>query len=175
MSVIEKVEETELIGRDFLVWLWFRSETGDGIVDLEDDGQVEVRFEGKMTLESDMDEAKESVTCAGDHPRLKEARYALTKNKKVTKAAIKLIIGDDEYAFTLDSKWMNYRSFKTPKVVQDDQDDPEGLFYEKAGLLEKAITTMDTVFIYFIKLRLSPEWEEKELPALRRWVQKGRK
>ena len=175
MNVIERVDETELIGREFLVWLWFRSETGDGIVDLGGDGQIEIRLGGKMTLESDMDEAMESVTCSGDHPLLKEARYALTKAKKITKAAIKLIIGDDEYSFTLDARWMNYRSFKTPRVVQDDKDDPEGLFYEKAGLMEKAITTMDTIFIYFIKSRLSPDWEDKELPPMIRWINKGKK
>jgi recombination associated protein RdgC len=174
MNVIEKVNETELIGREFLVWLWFRSETGDGIVDLGDDGQIEIRFGGKMTLESGMEEAMESVTCSGDHSLLKEARYALTKNKKITNTAIRLIIGDDEYSFTLDAKWMNYRSFKTPRVFQDDKDDPEGLFYEKAGLMEKAITTMDSIFIHFIKLRISPDWKNKELPALIRWVQKGR-
>ena len=98
MDVMEKVEKTEPVIRDFLIWLWFKSETNDGIIDLGDDGHAEIRFSGKITLETDADEPKESVTCSGDHPRLKEARFALTENKKATKAAMTLILGDDEYA-----------------------------------------------------------------------------
>lgn len=167
MDVMEKVEKTEPIIRDFLIWLWFKSETNDGIIDLGDDGHAEIRFSGKITLETDADEPKESVTCSGDHPRLKEARFALTENKKVTKAAMTLILGDDEYAFSLDSQWMNY------KVVQDDHDDPDGLFYEKIGLMERAVTTMDKVYMAFIHLRISDKWDKEELPALKKWVQRG--
>lgn len=175
MDVIESVEKTELLGRDFLVWVWFKSETGNGVIDLGDDGHAEIRLEGKITLETENDEPMESVTCWGDNPRLKEARFALTENKKVTQAAIKLTLGDDEYSFTLDSRWMNYRSLKTPKVMQDAKDDPEGLFYEKAGLIERAVSMIDTIFMYFIRLRLSSQWDNKELPALIKWVKNGKK
>ena len=175
MGVIEKVEKTELLGRDFLVWLWFKSEINHGIIDLGDEGHAEIWFDGKIALESEEDEVVESVTCLGINSRLKEARFALTENKKVTLAAIKLILGDDEFSFTLDSRWMNYRSLKTPKVVLDDKDDPEGLFYEKTGLIEKAVSVIDSVFLSFIKLRLSPEWKERELPALIGWIKKWKR
>lgn len=175
MDVLEKVEKTEMIGRDFLVWLWFKSATGEGIIDLGDDGFAEIRFEGKMTLETENDEALESVTCSGENPRLKEARFALTENKKLTQALIKLILGDDEFTFTLDSRWMNYRSLKTPKIVQDDKDDPEGVFYEKVGLIEKAVSMMDTIFNHFIRLRLSTVWDNQELPAVIGWIKNGKK
>ena len=74
MDVLEKAEKSELIGRDFLVWLWFKSETNAGIIDLGDKGHAEIRFEGKITLETENDGGVESVTCSGDSPRLKEAR-----------------------------------------------------------------------------------------------------
>ena len=171
MDVIEKAEATEPLGRDFLVWLWFKSETGDGVIDLGDEGRVEIRFEGRITLETKIDEALESVMCWGNNPRLKEARFALAENKKVTQAGIRLVLGEDEFSFSLDSKWMNYRSLRTPKVVQDDKDDPDGLFYEKVGLIEKAVSVMDAIFSYFIRLRLSAEWDAGELPALMKWVE----
>ncbi|MBW2610373.1 MAG: hypothetical protein JRC68_08530 [Deltaproteobacteria bacterium] len=170
MDVIEKVLKTEFLGRDFLVWLWFKSDTNDGIIDLGDDNTVELWFDGKVTLQSESDEAVETVTCSGINPRLREARFALTENKKVTKASIRLHIGDDEYGFTLDSSWLNFGSFKAPKVMQDDNDDPDGLFYEKAGLIEKAVATMDTIFSIFIKIRVSQEWKSRELPALAKWI-----
>lgn len=170
MDVREKVVKKAFLGKDFLVWLWFKSEINDGIIEIDDKAQAEVRLAGKITLESEDDEKNESITCFGTNSRLKEARYALTENKKITKASIKLILGEDEYSFSMDSLWMNYKSFKTPKVVQDDKDDPEGLFYEKAGLMEKAVSVMDSLFLSFIKIRLSPEWEENELPAITAWM-----
>jgi len=173
MDVLEKIEKTEAIGKDFLIWLWFRSETRNGILDIGDDLHVDILIDGKMTLEND--ETRDTVTYSGNNPLMKEARLALLENKKITKSAIKLIINeDDEYTFRLDSTWMNFRLFKTPRVIQDFKDDPEGLFYEKAGLIEKAITIMDSVFMYFIRLRISPEWERDELPALITWIKSGK-
>lgn len=173
IDVLDKAEKTELIGRDFLVWLWFRSDANNGIVELEDGAYAEIRFEGRITLETETDQALESVTCSGNNPRMKEARFALTEHKKVTRASISLVLGDDQFTFSLDSRWLNYKSLKTPKVVQDDREDPEGLFYEKAGLIEKAVSTMDAVFLHFIRLRLSSGWEAKELPAIRQWSREG--
>jgi len=77
---------------------------------------------------------------------------------------------DYEYSFTLDSEWLNLKGFKTPKVMQDVDDDPDGIFYEKMYLIEQAVSALDTIFTQFIKLRTSPEWDESEKPALLKWI-----
>jgi hypothetical protein len=169
MDILEKIEKTEMIGREFLVWLWYRSETYGGLLETGDALRAVILIDGKMTLETE--EKHELVTCSGDNPLMKEARLALLENKKITKSAIKIIVNDeDEYTFMLDSTWMNFRALKTPRVIQDFKDDPDGLFYEKIGLIEKAVQIMDDVFIHFIKLRISPQWESEELPALINWI-----
>lgn len=175
MDVLGKLEKTEYLGRDFLIWLWFKSEKGHGLIDLGDQGHVEIRFDGKITLEKEDDDAKETVACSGVNSRFKEARLALRENKKVTKAGLRLILGDDEFRFTMDSRWMNFNSFKTPKVVMDPDDDSQGVFYEKAGLIEKAVTAMDNVFMHYLNLRLSSEWEDNELPGISRWIRNNLK
>ena len=169
MDTLDKIEKTEMIGKDFLVWLWFRSENQRGIFDIDPDLNVEIVIDGKITLETE--ETKDSVSCSGPNSLMREARLALIENKKITKMAIKLSLNEeDKFTFMLDSRWMNYRLFRTPRVIQDFKDDPEGLFYEKADLIEKAITVMDSVFMNFIRLRISPEWESVELPALIEWI-----
>ena len=75
----------------------------------------------------------------------------------------------------LDSTWLNYRSFKSPRIEQDSENDPDGLFYEKIGLLEKAVNAVDSVFGEFVKRRVSDKWKSRELPALRKWVNEMRK
>jgi len=170
MQVLDKVRETESLGREFLAWLWFKTETGQGVFDLGEVGKAELWFDGRMTLQIEHDLGVETITCTGDHPHMKEARFALSEKKGITQAMVKLSLGDNQWSFILDSTWMNFRSFKTPKVVQDKEEDPDGIFYEKMFLVEGAMAAVDIIFSSFIKLRTSPEWETKERPALVKWI-----
>ena len=174
MQVLERVRQTEFLGRDFLTWLWFKSETNNGRFDLEALGTAEVWFDGRVTLQPESDQDPEIITCIGANSRLSEARFALTKNKKVTQALVKLIMGDHEWTFALDSLWMNFKSLKSPKVLFDKEDDPDGLFYEKAFFMEQPIRAIDMIFASFIRLRTSPEWDAEELPALISWINEVR-
>lgn len=170
MQLMERVRQSEFLGREFLLWLWFQSENNEGRFDLGERGFVELWFDRKLVLQSESDEGTEKITCSGDHLHLREAHFALTKNKQITEVMLKLIIGDHEWSFVLDSSWMNFKNFKTPKVMFDRNEDPEGMFYEKFFLINQAIDAMDTIFASFVKKRVSPEWETKELPALIEWI-----
>ena len=174
MQILDKVRKTEFLGREFLAWLWFRAETERGVFDLGEKGKAELWFDGKITLQGENERGVETVTCSGESPDMKEARFALAEDKEITQATIKLEMGDNRWTFVLDSTWMNFRTFKTPKVVQDRRDDPEGVFYEKVYLIEEAISAMDAIFASFIKLRTSPEWDTQERPALSGWIHEGK-
>jgi hypothetical protein len=174
MQLLERVGSTEFIGREFLVWLWFKSETGEGSFPLGAAGSAEIRFDDRIVLQPDQEDREEKVICLGDTSRSREARFALAECKTITEAKIRLISGDSEWSFILDSTWLNFKSFKTPRVVQDDKEDPEGLFYEKFYLIEQAVSAMDAIFSSFIKLRLSTDWEVRELPALVQWAKEGK-
>jgi len=170
MQTLETVKETEPLGRSFLAWLWFKAETDEGLFDLGEGEKAELWFDGGMTLQAENDMGVETITCKGDPLKMKEARFALSEKKEIIRAMVRLTIGDNLWSFTLDSTWMNFKSFKTPKVMQDKAEDPEGIFYEKVFLMEEAITAMDIIFLSFVKLRISPEWEQKEYPALVQWI-----
>jgi hypothetical protein len=172
VNLAERVKQTEFLGREFLTWLWFRSESAEGVFDLGEIGTVELWFEGKMTLEADGEERGDKVTCTGG-TRLREARFALTKDKKVTQAAVRLIKGDDEWTFLLDAPWLNISGLKTPKVMQDAKEDADGLFYERMFLIEQPVAVVNALFAGFIRLRVSQEWEQEELPALSEWIRRG--
>ena len=69
---------------------------------------------------------------------------------------------------------MNFRSFKTPRAMNDGKEDPDGLFYEKAFLIEEAISALDQIYSSFVRRRLSPEWLTEERGAIARWISQGR-
>lgn len=173
MQLLEKVRETQFLGREFLVWLWFRAETDRGLFALGGKGAAELWFDGKMTLQSESERGVETITCAGNTSNMKEARFALAEDKEVVQATVKLVISDSQWSFVLDSTWMNFNTFRSPKVMQDRGEDPEGIFYEKIFLIEEAVSAMDEIYSSFIKLRLSPEWIDHECPALVKWIREG--
>jgi len=170
---MERIRKTEFLGREFLLWLWFRCETHEGRFDLGEDGYAELWLDRKIVLQSESDAGLEKVICSGDSPYLREARFALTKNKEIVEVMVRLTLGDNAWSFTLDSVFLNFKSFMTPKVLMDKNQDPDGLFYDKFLLIEKAVTTMDAIFGAFIRLRISPEWEARELPEMVQWIKEG--
>ncbi|MFH1243016.1 MAG: hypothetical protein V1689_11725 [Pseudomonadota bacterium] len=174
MQLLDRVKKSEFLGREFLVWLWFKTETNEGRFDLGETGQAELWFDRKVVLQTESGEEVEKITCSGENPHLREARFALTENKGVIEAMLRLIIGDNEWSFILDSTWMNFKTFKTPKVMRDVREDPEGVFYEKMYLIEQAVAAMDAIYSQFVKIRVSPDWEALELPLLLKWIDEGK-
>jgi hypothetical protein len=173
MQLLDRIKKSEFLGREFLLWLWFRSEREEGRFDMGEDGYAELWFDRKVVLEAENDEGVDKVTCSGENPLLREARFALTNNKEITEVHVKLTIGDHQWSFALDSTWLNFKSFKTPKVPPADDENPDGLFYDKFFLIEKALTAMDVIYASFIKIRVSPEWQTHEFPAMVKWISEG--
>ncbi len=55
----------------------------------------------------------------------------------------------------------------------DKKEDPDGLFFEKAFLLQEVVRIVEQLFFQFVKIRISPEWMTEHLPAIRNWIQTG--
>ncbi len=168
MQVIDKAVQTEFIGRDFLTWLWFKSETGEGSFRLDKAGDVEVWFDGPVTLQSEGSAGAEKVVCSNE--ALSEARFALTEGRKVVRATLRVNSGDDEWVCGLDSLWLNFRGVKLPKTMKEKEKDREGIFYERAFLIERLLGIMDEIFGLFLELRLSGKWREEEFILLKEWA-----
>jgi hypothetical protein len=173
MDHAERMARWEFLGREFLTWLWFKSEEQGGTLDLGEMGEVEIGLDDRVTLRSDEDQTPETVTCLGESAGFREARFALTEEKKVTQARFRMTMGEDEWSFTLDSARLNFRSMRPPKVEQDTQEDPEGLFFERVGLVERAVSVLEALFLSFVKLRASGQWKDQEASAMATWIEEG--
>ncbi len=99
MQLMDMVRDYEFLGREFLLWVWFKSETSGGRYLLDKDTGAELWVDRKIVLQKDDDEVSEKITCAGDNPHLREARFALRENKQVTESRLRLIIEENEYSF----------------------------------------------------------------------------
>jgi recombination associated protein RdgC len=175
MDFLDILREKAFLGREFVTWLWFKSEQTGGRIDVPGAETLEVFFLDRMTLDlSDMD-TPQTVTLKGEQSELREGMAALKEGKKIEEARISIRTSENEYSMVLKGTWFAYGAFRTPPVLPpgdaDSDEGPEGAFLEKAYLIEEGMAAVDSLFEYFLKVRISDEWDLKELPAIRNWIE----
>ncbi|MDP2268878.1 MAG: recombination-associated protein RdgC, partial [Deltaproteobacteria bacterium] len=87
-------------GREFLTWLWFKSEERGGIIYVPDKYEIELIFMQRLVLASGDGEYSETVVCQGLHSDMKEAREALLQGKKIKEARLRLTNDAAKWEFT---------------------------------------------------------------------------
>lgn len=168
MDILEQINQTAFLSAEFLTWLWFRSEYSEGIFDIDPEfGPFEVWFEDKLTVGSAAINAQENLFKGGHPSTSLEARTALRLGKLAHHAKLRIVKGAQEWSFALKAPEMVIAGVKLPAVLSREEDDR---FYERMYLLEQLDGMIKGLFTIFLKLRLSPQWEAKELLAIRAWV-----
>jgi hypothetical protein len=174
MDFLDILREKAFLGREFLTWLWFKSDQTGGRIEIPGKKVVEVLFLDRMTLDLSDVETPQTVTLKGEHSELREGLAALKEGKKIEEARISMRAGDNDFTMMLKGTWFSFGSFRTPPILPsgeaEGEADVEGSFLEKTYLIEEGMEIVDDLFEYFLKLRISDGWEANELPALRRWV-----
>ena len=162
-----------LLGREFLTWLWFKSEERGGAVQVPGTGDVEVSFARRLALESGGGEYSESIICQGLHAGLKEGKAAILDGKKVKDARVQLGTGTEKFEFTLKADSFQFQTLRLPEgIEEEEEEDKGGRLLERIYLMEKAMKTTDQLFSAFLKRRLSPQWSTEEVPRIKKWLGK---
>jgi hypothetical protein len=159
------------LGREFLTWLWFKSEERNGIITVPEMGENEIVFLQRLVLASGENEYSETVVCQGIHADMQEGKEALRRGKKIKEARLKLVKDSMKWEFTFQADMFQFQSLKLPAVMEIENDaDREGLIIERIYLIEKVIDAMDNLFTRFLQLRSSILWEKEELPRMKKWL-----
>jgi DNA recombination-dependent growth factor C len=164
-----------LLGREFLTWLWFKSEERGGAVQVSGSADVEISFARRLALESGGGEYSESIVCQGLHAGLKEGKAAIEEGKKVKEARMQLGIGPEKFEFTLKGDSFHFQTLRFPEGMEEAEEgenDKGGRVLERIYLMEKAVKATDQLFHTFLKRRLSPQWSSEEIPRIRKWLGK---
>jgi hypothetical protein len=167
-------DDISLIGREFLTWLWFKSEERNGRIALSKTEEVELHLLKRIALETGEGEYSQGVVCSGLHAELKEGKEAIRQGKKVKEAGIKLHCDQNEWEFNFKADTFYFQSLKMPVVDwQETPEDPSASLLERIYLIENAIKTIDKIYESFLAVRFSSEWAEKEKPLLNKWLKKA--
>jgi len=166
-------EDLTLIGREFLTWLWFKSEERNGAIALAKTDEVQLHLLKRIALEAGEGEYSQGVVCSGLHAELKEGKEAIRQGKKVKEAGISLHRDQDEWEFNFKADTFYFQSLRMPAADwQETQEDAEGILLERIYRIENAVRTIDHLYESFLAIRFSPEWAKNEKLRLAAWLRK---
>nr|WP_028575461.1 hypothetical protein [Desulfonatronovibrio hydrogenovorans] len=164
-------EKRVILGRDFLTWLWFKSEQQNGMFKSRSGEDFSLYLEQKVVVEGGEGESLEKAVCTGMMSELREAKLGLRTGKKVAQAKIRLEQDANEWIMQVDASDFIFSGLKTPKVDTkvEEGDDPDSILLEKMFLVEKALGFLDDIYTGFVDLRLSIHWQG-EVESFKKWL-----
>ena len=163
------------LGPEFLTWLWYAIETDPDGIKAAAMGRGLLTVGDRIVLESSADQPAERVTITGENADLGEGIVALRKGALVAELRLHYMAGDQEWRFSLKGDTLALMGLKTPRSVPvESPDEVEGAVVEKVGLCDEVVRLLDSLFLRFIKLRVSERWREKAVPGMKAWIKAAR-
>jgi len=154
-------------GREFLMWLWYGSEKRGGLANIPEVGEIAYMVEGPLTFVMEGKGAHEITLRKGEPMLSPETKTALLSGKKLKKAKVQFVRGEEAWAFTFDADEFVFRSLKLPQTETFDR---VGKFQERMVLLETFRQTFFHLYGEFVKERdNSKAWKETKA-NLCKWV-----
>ena len=163
--------EKVFLGREFLTWLWLTSEIHGNLLKLKPQGEVELWFEDRLTLESGEGAGRKTVVCRDPESKWIEALTALREGKQVTRGRLRICTENKEWRLTLNSDTLTPQAVTFIKGLPDQNGPPEETdVVERTALLGELLGLIEALCRLFLERRLSDIWADEERPALNKWL-----
>jgi len=163
------------LGPEFLTWLWYAIETEPEAIKAVAMGRGVLTVGNGIVLENRLDQPAERVSISGENADLGEGMLALKKGALVAELRLHYTAGDQEWRFSLKGDTFALSGLKTPRSAPvESPDEVEGAVLEKLGLCDEMVRLLDSLFLRFIKLRVSERWREEAVPGMKAWIKAAR-
>ena len=169
------------LGREFLTWLWARTEASENTIEISNSlgEKVTCRLwvDDRVVLESNRGSNQSSVLKGGDPGHSPEAAAALQAGKSVRELKLGLHAeGEGDFTAILASDGLSQdalapRSLQLPVPEENQTEAPLPRRIRQVGIY---LTAVDTLFAEFIAERIGSGWSTKGLRDLQKWMQKKR-
>ncbi len=162
----------KFLGNEFLTWLWFTIETNQEYLKQTDVTITSLYLGNRIVLENSNNDTSEIITIKGDDAGMEEGLLSLRKGAVVIEMNLSYKSENQGWAFTLKGESLSLSNLKLPETGPvESKEDIEGIVLEKAYLYEKSIDLVNQLFILFLNLRTSRDWNLKTVPAMKQWIQ----
>lgn len=145
-----------VIGREFLTWLWFRSDTAP-MFGKTDGEAFRIEVERKIVVVGGEGVDTETATCSGENTNFAEARRGLKTGKQVEQAFVSFFRFSDSLTFqaSLRADGLALRGIRLPAIDKDPDADPDALFLERMYLFEVLHGIFECLFAEFMTIRMN--------------------
>lgn len=166
MDLINRINHTSFLGREFLTWLWYRSEQQEGIFQIGDRA-VEVWFDARLTLETPGEIKEQNVIVCESPTEADEARASLLAGKQATAARLRIVSDQKQWTCNFKAEDISLSTLKLPALLSREDEDQ---LYERFYLLEEVQDILDDLFKTFVEIRIEDDTWREEVGAMRAWV-----
>ena len=160
-----------LLGQDFLTWLWYQSEKGEGIFYSQDAEPFSFSLQKRLVVQGGDGETKDTAVCSGPQSEFREAKLGLRTGKKVNQAKLQIEQDVNAWEVQLKAEDFSFAGLRTPRVDMqlEEGEDPDSRYLEKIFLIEKCLEFIDVLYSKFLQIRFSSQWEA-EVRQIREWI-----
>ena len=155
------------MGREFLIWLWWKSEEGYSNMELPHYGSVDFWIDDRICFRTSDDNPQVSDIKGGAPATSDEARSALAAGKTIESARLGLRVKDREFALEFRGEGLQMGGLKVPAQCKEPGEEQ---LYERMFLMEEAWGMIDALFARFCEDRLDGQWNDAVLPTIRQWA-----
>lgn len=162
----------KFLGEEFLTWLWYVIENKQNLIKNFDQNFVGLEIGDRIVFENRRKESAERITIKGEGAGLEEGILALKNGALVTELNMIYRSAELVWQFTLKGESLNISSLTIPNTeLPQSDEDLEGFVLEKLFLYDKSLKFLKNLFARFVKLRISNDWQSKDIAAIRNWIQ----
>lgn len=157
----------DFLGNEFLLWLWWTSQTQGDTITLDDDSAVTVMLAKTLALECPAgDFGKETIT-ATSPTELPETIRAVQSGKMLRKSGLSLFVEDRRFDLVIQAETF---AVSGAKIHLDD--DEEFGDEQRIDAIRLLSDTVDALFYRFCDDRTSKTWKKTQA-KITTWLQKS--
>jgi len=181
-AVTALIRDNQWLGWDFMLWLLQRGLNGEGDFSVSRPGHFAAKepfsawIDDRIQLQGGGEEGGiQKVSVSGSQDSYLEAISALKGGKRITSATICMEKDENIWKLTLKGETFGFASFKCPQVrierdaTVDEMSEREAAFYERMFLLEQGVQLFDSLFVSFLKERLTDAWGGRQ-KTIQEWL-----
>jgi len=165
---VEPERTSDAVGHDFMTWLWYQSETNPDSVPAGATGKIGVLLEGPLTLVMEGGGAHEITLRKGNPTKSAEARACLLAGKKLRRATIHLVRGEQVWKLTLDGETLAIRGLKP--LAPENALDVVSQFQDRVRQVELVGDVIKGLFGAFVEERKSRDAWGKRVAQMQTWA-----
>lgn len=158
----DNVQQKLFLGTEFLTWLWFRAETGEGRFEMAGPGEFEVEVDTQVALADEGDADVRAVSLKGDAPGPSELiRRAIADGKKIHRAKMRVVWQNHAWSCQINGETLDVSGIKLPTAAASGGNIGEYLRL-RLETMEGFLSVWEHLYAYYLALRLDPDrWAEE--------------